>query len=822
MGIHNNAVVGASGQQGYQISRSVRLRSSASAYFNRTAGTPTNANIWTWSAWVKRGTLTTRNTLFSGGSTNVNYISFGDSASTDNFGLTYANSPSQLVNVQSTAVFRDPSAWHHLMVVYDSTSATGTITGSATDRVRLYVNGVQITSFSATTPPTQNTSVNINAASAVLNLGRRNIASPDSYFDGYMTEVNFIDGQALTPSSFGETNAITGVWKPKKYGGTYGTNGFYLNFSDNSASTAATIGKDYSGNGNNWTPNIISVSAGVTYDSMTDSPTVGPLASNFATWNPLRKDNNASISLANGNLAASGTTYPSGAFLSTIAAQTSGLFYAEFTLVGAQWPTVAVADVTVPNICPSGSMSVSGVVAWDNANYFINGATVASGLTMNSADVIGVAFDAATRKVWFAQNNTWVSSGNPAAGTNERGTVAGTGALAFACRAESTVVIHANFGQRPFSYTPPSGFVALNTQNLPAPTISNGALHMASNLWTANVASPTTGQKSIAVGFQPDLVWSKNRSDAESHYWVDSVRGDNSGSKWLRSSSTAAEGTDAIGSSTAKYVFTSTGFDIVDTDSTVGEVYYTPTSRTYVGWAWKAGGTAVTNTNGTISSQVSANPTAGFSVLTYTGTGANATVGHGLGVAPNMVITKRRNLADGWVTFHTSLTSAAHILSLQAVGAQTSSATVYNSMTTRNSTVYSIGTDTSTNTSTATYVAYCFAAVAGYSAFGGYTGNGATDGVFVFLGFRARFLMIKRTDSTGGWVVLDTARDTYNDVDNYLYANSTAVDAGSSNVLDINSNGFKIRNSWTDINASGGTYIYMAFAENPFKYSNAR
>ena len=444
---------------GYFIKNSLRFRASASGNLSRTFGTPTNGIKYTWSGWVKRGALSTEQGVFCQYTSNTDSIEL-KFLSTDELKVYVAIPGAIDYSRQTTAKFRDPSAWYHIVFVFDSANAT------SDDRIIFYINGTRVTAFTDPdgTIPQNNVSA-INTSGRVHYLGYRGTST--NYLDGYLGEINFIDGQALTPSSFGKTDAATNQWIPKKFAGTYGTNGFYLKFADASAATAAAIGKDSSGNGNNWTPNNISVTAGVTYDSMTDSPTVGPLSSNFATWNPLRKDNNASISLANGNLAASGTTFPSGAFLSTIAAQTSGLFYAEFTLVGAQWPTVAVADVTVPNICPSGSMSVSGVVAWDNSNYFINGATVASGLTMNSADVIGVAFDAATRKVWFAQNNTWVSSGNPAAGTNERGTVAGTGALAFACRAESTVVIHANFGQRPFAYTPPSGFKSLNTFNLP-------------------------------------------------------------------------------------------------------------------------------------------------------------------------------------------------------------------------------------------------------------------------------------------------------------------------------------------------------------------
>ena len=815
---HNTALMGASGQGGYFINNSLRFRSSASAYLNRTNGTPTSGSIFTHSFWVKRGTLGANQSLIAGQRpTNFDRIYFETG---NTLFYQWNDGTSNLAYVQTTQVFRDPSAWYHIVVATDTTQAT------ASNRVKIYINGVQVTALTETTYPTQNSTSYFNTNAVTLNIGRSTNAS--MYFDGYMAEVNFIDGQALTPSSFGETNSLTGQWIAKKYLGTYGTNGFYLKFADTSDNTAATIGKDSSGNGNNWTPNNISKTAGVTYDFMTDSPTVGPLASNYAVMSPLIRQGNSSTDFtSDGNLKY--TVGANGGYTSSTFAtipMTSGKWYAEVYInaaVTAQWVGVS-SDVPKAGLGTYGSGGTRNpgyaykVNTGNKCNNDNTGTAYAASST--TGDIIGIAMDADAGSITFYKNGT--SLGVAYTGMTNTGD-----GWVFGSDSDPNGSFHWNFGQRPFSYTPPTGYNALNTYNLSAPTISNGALHMASNLWTANVASPTTGQKSIAVGFQPDLVWSKNRSDAESHYWVDSVRGDNSGSKWLRSSATAAEGTDAVGSSTAKYVFSSTGFDIVDTDSTAGEVYYTPTSRTYVGWAWKAGGTAVTNTSGTISSQVSANPTAGFSVVTYTGTGANATVGHGLGVAPNMVITKRRNLADGWVTFHTSLASAAHILSLQATGAQVSSATVYNSMTTRNSTVYSIGTDTSTNTSTATYVAYVFAAVAGYSAFGSYTGNGSTDGPFVYTGFRPRFILIRSTSNLRDWLIYDTvASNPFNTgSDGPLVASSTDVtsyDGTAYTFFDILSTGFKPRNSTTNLNASGETHIYAAFAENPFKYSNAR
>jgi hypothetical protein len=240
----------------------------------------------------------------------------------------------------------------------------------------------------------------------------------------------------------------------------------------------------------------------------------------------------------------------------------------------------------------------------------------------------------------------------------------------------------------------------------------------------------------------------------------------------------------------------------------------------YVAWNWRANGAGVTNTNGSITSTVSANTTSGFSIVTYTGTGANATVGHGLGVAPSMYIVKRRSNTGNWYVYHISIGNTNR-LRLDETSASTAESAAWNN-TSPTSTVFSIGTSVDVNASANTYVAYCFAQIAGYSAFGSYTGNGSTDGPFIFTGFRPRYIMIKRTDAAQSWWITDTARNPYNTCNLDLFANLSNAEENNGYNLDLTSNGVKIRTSTNDRNASGGTYIYMAFAENPFKYANAR
>ena len=326
---------------------------------------------------------------------------------------------------------------------------------------------------------------------------------------------------------------------------------------------------------------------------------------------------------------------------------------------------------------------------------------------------------------------------------------------------------------------------------------------MAATAFTANGGVQTVANTVNTVSLQPDLIWLKNRGAVANHFLFNTVVGV---SAYLNSDSTSSEGTNVNFVTGAN----STGFSLGTSNYTNGS--------TVIGWQWNAGGTTVTNGVGTISSQVRANTTAGFSVVTYTGTGANATVGHGLGVVPGMVIIKSRSIRN-WIVYHSSLTSAAYYLSLNQTIAQSLVTTIFNSTAPTNA-VFNIGTDASVNALAETYVAYCWAPVAGYSAFGSYTGNGSADGPFIYTGFRPRWLMIKRTDATLSWGIFDTSRNAFNVVDLQLYANLSVAD-NVFTTMDILSNGFKSRSA-TEYNTSGGTYIYAAFAENPLKYANAR
>jgi hypothetical protein len=798
--------------EGYQISRSVRLRSSASAYFNRTPASTTNRRTWTWSAWAKRGSLgAARNLLTAIGSSRVTYITFTSADKLTIYSATSAGGGDG-GEYASTQVFRDPSAWYHIVVAYDSTQAT------STNRIKAFINGIQITSWSTSTAPTLNHDTQFNWTGAPMQLGAYNVSQ---FFDGYLTEVNFIDGSTPNTTTrvvngvtqtilteFGEFNPVTDVWQPKKYTGTYGTNGFYLNFSDNSAATAAAIGKDYSGNGNNWTPNNITLSptTSVSYDSMLDVPTQwadgGNGRGNYAVMNPL--DRNSSGTVADGNL-----KWSAGAaqvcVRGTFAIPSSGKWYMECVVGSASSSVVGVSfglatsDVNLSS--SSGATGLYQLYASTNRQINLNNSitgSVSGGFSAN--DVLQIAVDVDNSKMWLGVNNTWYNStytanGDPATGANATSTTSMVGLFPFSNVYSNSV--NWNFGQRPFAYTPPSGFKALNTLNLPTPTILKGNQYM--DVVTRNGTGTADGQSQVisSLEFTPDLVWNKARSNAFNHNLVDSSRGNNA---ILFSNLTNAE--TSVGTTGTQLEITTNGFTAIQ------RVSYQATNQngvTYADWCWKEGATQ------------------GFDIVTYTGTGANRTVAHSLGVAPAMIITKGRDSVVGatnWKVYHSSLGNTKN-LNLNLTNAEAISSTIWNN-TSPTSTVFTVGTSGDVNGSTATYVAYLFSEVAGFSKFGSYTGNGSADGPFVFCGFRPRWLMIKRSDASTNWYVYDTARDTYNLTSKELYPNLSNAETTNSIGFDILSNGFKVRTSDAAFNANGGTYIYAAFAENPLKFSLAR
>jgi hypothetical protein len=483
------------GGGGYEIERSLRFNSSDSAYLSRTPASAGNRKTWTWAGWVKRSALVT-NYIFTTtdvGSTTAGYIWFAADT------LSYWDARNASVGnvIATNALFRDTSAWYHIMLAVDYSAAT------PTDRAKFYVNGVA-QSYSATNYPLTTEQSYFNSTTAHY------IAGGVERINGYLADVHFIDGQALDPSSFGEFDT-NGVWQPIEYAGSYGTNGFHLPFSDNS--TAAALGTDTSSNGNDWTVNNISVTAGADNDSLVDSPTNygedtgagGEVRGNYATFNPITALNSGTITFSNGNLELSQNT----AYRPSVAtmAISGGKFYWEIT------KTVGVTTDNAVGILPASLTAITTI--YDSSFIYYRGdgsrvrtnTTLTPGDTWGVNDVIGVALNMDAGEISFYKN-----------GVLQVGAITGvsttTSWLPYCgddINAINTSWV-ANFGQRPFAYTAPSGFKALCTTNLPEPTIADGSTAMDVVLYTGNGSTQTIS----GLNFSPDFVWMKRKKPLSS------------------------------------------------------------------------------------------------------------------------------------------------------------------------------------------------------------------------------------------------------------------------------------------------------------------
>ena len=801
---------------GIQLEKSLRFNSGDTAYLERTPSSASNRKTFTWSSWIKLSSAD-----------NVSIFSVGTSVTNRTFINTNSNrihvfnevGDSINLNLLTTALLRDFTSWYHLVVAVDSTQAT------ASNRVKIYLNNTQLTDFDTETYFSQNsdTFVSNNQVHRIGNVSWTN----SNLFNGYMTEINFIDGNAYDPSYFGFTDAQTGQWRPKKYGGTYGTTGFHLDFSDNS-STAA-LGIDKSGNGNNFTPNNFSVTAGVTNDSFEDTPT-----NNFATMNPLNRgvDN---PTCTNGNLYFGGSTDHT--VVATFAIPSSGKWYWEYTkTTGTYLMSGIIGD---PEKAYLGTSTYLGGQANGYSVYASNGQTYAAGsnatymATPSTSTTIMIAFDADNRRLYFGADGNW---GDGSGNTNQ---TFANAAIAHTVTAGITYLpagsfnsgsAFANFGQRAFSYTPPTGYRALNSKNIATPSASaiiKPQRHFDTLIWDGN---STQDRNITGLEFKPDFVWIKSRNGGTyggglyyHHMIWDVLRGVGSNTigassrKELTVNQSYEEGRGANYTDYYGHVssFNKDGFQL---DHVTGEppLYVNRNTNTYVGWCWKAGGAGVSNSDGSITSTVSANTEAGFSIVTYAGSGSNATIGHGLDEAPQVLFVKTRTSADHWAIYHRSVGNTK-ILYLNLTNSPATSSNYWNN-TTPTSTVFSIGNDNKTGKSGDNYVAYCWHEVPGYSKFGSYTGNGSANGPFIHLGFRPAWFLQKKTSGTGGWYLFDNKRSGFNVDNDMLVPNETDAeyDGDTYPRLDFLSNGIKWRDAGSSVhNAANATYVYMAFAESP-------
>ena len=801
MGLFNSIRLGASGAGGdYEVERSLRFNDGDSANLTRTSSS--TSTTFTYSAWIKRTHFSGYQSIFSMG---VQSFSFFTNSNT--FYL-YDGSTSH----QSTAKFRDPSAWYHIVVQINSGVATS------------YVNGVLVHNAvgSGFTLTTGSNETRIGSQVGTY------------YFDGYQAEINLVDGSVVAPSSFAETNSDTGQWNPKKYSGSYGTNGFYLNFSDNSGTTATTLGKDSSGNGNNFTPNNFG-----TGDSVKDSPT-----NNFCTLNSAIKS--PDITFSEGNLKGTNNTQHKGLYGTF--GLSSGKWYWETVAISGsttKW-TYGVSDVeNVGQKQVSGTNYLIGSTSGDNLT-FVHGDVVSiytddqykngtkdvtdvfgAGVDIANGDICGIALDVDAGKVWFSRNGTWINGSASASTTldaSNHDTTVATGKSYTPAFSVENCGWQANFGQDSsfsnaktaqgntdgngqgdFYYAVPSGFKAICNANLPDPAIALPNKHFDTLLWTGN---GVVGRNITGLEFDPDWVWIKNRDLAYDGELYDTVRGNNNrlfsgDTGWPENMGTGSTGGLSFGQTGG---FTITGSASINANS-----------DDIVGWCWDVGSSTATNDDGSIDSQVRANTTAGISVATWTAGSSMGTAGHGLNVAPQVCIRKVRNQSADWIVHHNTVDGSHDYLRLNKTNSNSGT-----SVSLPTSSV--MGTDDNSGNE---FVVYSFSQVEGFSKFDTFRGNGSYDGTFVYTGFKPAWLMLKNCDNSSGyWVILDSKRRTFNPrgPSSSLYANLNSVENtfGNATGVDFLSNGFKIRDELSYVNGDGNDIFYMAFAESPFKYSRAQ
>ena len=782
----------------FPLTQSVKLK--GNGYLHNTPSNASNRKTFTFSAWVKRSKIGGQQTIFLayGAQNNLGYNALAFSTNNQlNFGGWAADW------LNSTALFRDASAWYHIVL------AVNTTLGTANDRIKLYVNGTQLTDFGTRNNPSQNDDFAINNA-VPHNIGSRAAYQADDYLNGYLAEVNFIDGLALDPTSFGRLNAH-GAWQAiDTQDLTFGTNGFSMKFN-----SSGNLGLTGSGTNTDTVANWSVVSIGAE-NQVLDTPT-----NNFATLNPLWQD--SSITLQEGNLRSSRNANMNRPSLSTISLGT-GKWYFEaldkFTggnQIGVEWEGADVATYVHDSGTQAYTFASSGGTYGNGSSGFgNNGGSVTSG-----ARIRMIAYDGATGKLWGGANGTWGSSGNPAAGSNQSMIVpaAYRDKMHFIVATENSTTsqgIIANFGQDSsfaghktsqgnddgndigdFYYDVPNGFLALCSANLP-----DVAVVPSKNFAVQTRTGFGSSGGSLTTGFQVDFLWEKQRNYASDHNLWDAVRG-----RPLYLSSNTTNG-DRQGTWLTSFNSNGVTFGSNDYDS----------GTNLVDWMWKAGGSGSSNTNGSITSTVSANVDAGFSIVSWTSNGSNGlTVGHGLSSAPQIIIYKPRSHTNEWYTWLNAVVdSSQDYLRLNDTAAKVDI----------NSSTYGVPSSTLISnfgfTNNHTMIAYCFHSVEGYSKVGSYTGNGNANGTFVHTGFRPAWVMWKKSNASGSmWQMFDNARNTFNASDKYLAANTNGVE-GDYDFVDLLSNGFKHRHTSGHANGNNDSYVYLAFAETPGKYSNAR
>jgi len=759
----------------YEIDQSIRFNDNDSPHLTITPGSAGNRKTFTLSTWVKRANITGANApLFSAGGDD--WIMF---LSANTLGINTDGTGNY--RIVTNQVFRDPSAWTHIVIAVDTTTSAG-------DRMRMWINGAEVTSFGTDTNPTLNLDTAFNNTAAHY-VGRLSGAS--QYFDGYLAEFHWIDGTAAAASSFGETNS-DGVWVPKKYSGAYGTNGFYLQFQDSSA-----LGDDKSGNGNDLTAANLAAA-----DQMSDSPT-----NNFWTLNPL--DSGATISdgnLKNGGGSSTNTHAP--------ALPETGQWYWEIVCTDINTGTTGahffgICDASVYHSQSFSDHATISAGQQRGGQLKKNNSNTSTGTAVVDGNTVGLAFDAdnLTLKLYVEGSQSGSTITSLTAGAykpwiQDGGTVTN---------------MTLNFGQSDFDQTVPTGYKSLCTSNMPTPTITDPSAYVQATLYAGNGSTQSITNAGNS-DLQPDLVWIRNRDATDGNVLTDAVRG---ATKILATDSTGAESTDADTVTS----FASDGFALGDDDKV------NTSSENYVAWQWKADSAWSEDATGNIlASSGRRNTTAGFSIASWTHqTSGNYAIKHGLSTTPEFLMTKSRDNTVNWDTWHKDLTDTAKRILINTNTTEIAAYWVNSSDSADGSGSYG---DISSGESPVTaslfgfqhdnfgatdaIVGYFWHGIEGHSKFGKFTGNGSAAGPVIYLGFRPAVVLLKNNTQSYGWQIRDNRRDPDNASTHALFPHITDVEAASSDNIDLLSNGFRIVDSGATFNASGNSILYMAWAEHPF------
>ena len=798
----------------YEIDNSCVFDSASSSDMSRTPGSAGNRKTWTFSTWLKRckSSSSLAQLVFMAGVANDR--TFIDFTTDDTLEVGVRVSGTFTYWRKTTQVFRDFSAWYHIVVAIDTTD------GTAGDRVKVYVNGSQVTAFGTTNNPAEDFEGDIADTDAHY-LG--SYIQSSNYFDGYLADTYFIDGAQKAASDFGETND-EGVWIPKAAGVSYGTTGFKLNYA-----TSGDLGDDKSGQGNDWAEANIAAS-----DQSKDTPT-----NNQITFNRLHNQRSGADALTQGNTVYNGpgtrtqisltaNIPPTGkwavAFSASVISTTAGWDIGitkgnNGDFVDAVGSNEDVGTGDGLNMSPSSS----DLELYD----YLNSSSIDPSVPITTSDEFWMAVDMANGKCHLgiyddsADAMIWIAAdagvdGDPENGTNPSVTISdmiGSVEYVFAVAGSKGNANITLLKSTDIDGTTPVGFTYFeNISDFPEPTITDPSKYYQTALWTGNGSTQT-----ITFGgnsdMQPDLVWAKCRSAGDHHVFQEVNTGVGTAHFLDREDSDAV--TDAV------TAFNSDGFALGD-GSELSQGTINTSTRTYASWNWKAGGSGSSNTTGTINTtKTSVDTTSGFGISTYTGNGSDqATYVHGLGVQPSMIWTFSLTSADHRTSsaWRSGVTLFSEQVGIDSVGdAFSASNAGSGKVEGGSSTVFTLGTDPAVNGSGVTYMSMYFAEVAGFSRFSSYTGNANADGPFIYCGFAPELLILKANRADEEWIMFDRARDPGNPAVNYLYPSAPDAEAtAAARQVDLLSNGFKLRGTDSNVNRNDVELIYAAFAGNPF------